>query len=168
MSGNKRSPHALLSAVACLALVADLSAAALAQEPAAPSRTRAKRSQAKRSVAKTTPRPKGGNASDTAADRITLRDGKELLGQVVESSNDGLLTILARREMVRKTLPSWATKWEDAEKHVNAIAVKQRRERLAGWRWNARTWRWREIGLPPGLIVNSPGLLKQSRHRASW
>ena len=58
MSGNKRSPHALLIAVACLALVADLSAAAPAQEPAAPSE-HAKRSQAKRSVAKTTPRPKG-------------------------------------------------------------------------------------------------------------
>ena len=134
MWGNKRSPHALLSVVAGLALIADVSETSLAQEPAAPSRTRAKRSQAKRSVAKTTPRPKGGNASDTAADRITLRDGKELLGQVVESSNNGLLTILARREMVRKTLPSWATTWEDAEKHVNALAVKQRRERLAGWR----------------------------------
>ena len=134
MLGNKRSPHALLSAVACLALIAYLSGTALAQEPAAPSRTRAKRSQAKRSVAKTTPRPKGGNDSDTAADRITLRDGKELLGQVVESSNNGMLTILARREMVRKTLPIWATTWEDAEKHVNALAVKQRRERLAGWR----------------------------------
>ena len=105
-----------------------------AQSGVAPTKTRAKRSRAKKSVAKSTPRPKGETEAKTVADRIVLRDGKELLGQVDESSNDGMLTILARREMVRKTLPDWATTWEDAEKDANAMAARQRRERLAGWR----------------------------------
>ena len=90
--------------------------------------------RAKKSVAKSTPRPKTDTEAKTVADRIVLRDDKKLLGQVEESSNNGTLLILARREMVRKTLPNWATKWEEAEKDANAMAVQQRRERLAGWR----------------------------------
>ena len=134
MFGNKCGTGSFIVVVACLAIVADGPGTALAQQDATPKKTRAKRPRAKKSVAKSSPRPKGETEAKTVADRIVLRDGKELLGQVDESSSDGMLMILARREMVRKTLPKWAAKWEDAEKDANAMAVQQRRERLAGWR----------------------------------
>jgi hypothetical protein len=134
MFGNKSGKGSFVVAVACLAIVADNPGMALAQQGATPTTTRAKRSRAKKSVAKAPPRPKADTEAKTVADRIVLRDGKELLGQVEESSNDGTLIVLARREMVRKAVPNWAAKWEDAEKDANATAVQQRRERLAGWR----------------------------------
>ena len=92
----------------------------------------------RKSVARSTLRSKGGTEEKAAADRIVLRDGKALFGQVDESSANGVLTILARREMVRTTLPNWSKKWEDAEKEMTAAAAGQRRERLAGWRYARR------------------------------
>jgi hypothetical protein len=133
MFGPKLVTGSFIVAAACLAIVADTPGTALAQSGVAP-KSRAKRSRAKKSVAKSTTRPKGETDAKTVADRIVLRDGKELLGQIDESSNDGILTILARREMVRKTLPDWATTWENAEKDASAMATRQRRERLAVWR----------------------------------
>jgi hypothetical protein len=134
MFGLKFGRGSFIAAVACLAILVDGPGTALAQQGAAPKKTRAKRLRAKKSVAISSPRPKGETEAKTVADRILLRDGKELLGQVDESSSDGMLTILARRETVRKTLPNWAPKWEEAEKVANTLALRQRRERLAGWR----------------------------------
>jgi hypothetical protein len=134
MFGLKFGRGSFIAAVACLAILVDGPGTALAQQGAAPKKTRAKRLRAKKSVAKSSPRPKGETEAKTVADRILLRDSKELLGQVDESSSDGMLTILARRETVRKTLPNWAPKWEEAEKVANASALRQRRERLAGCR----------------------------------
>jgi hypothetical protein len=100
----------------------------------APRKTHGKRTHAKKSVARSTLRPKGGTEEKAVADRIVLRDGKELFGQVDESSSNAALTILARREMVRTTLPDRAKRWEDAERGATAAAARQSRERLAGWR----------------------------------
>ena len=88
----------------------------------------------KKSIGKSTPRPKAETESKLVADRIVLRDGKELFGQVDDSSAGTMWTILARRELVRKTLPNWATRWEDGEKVADEAAIDQRRERLAAWR----------------------------------
>jgi hypothetical protein len=134
MFGKKFSMGPLILAGACLATIADTPGTALAQQGAAPSSSRAKRVRAKKSVAKSKPRPKEDTAAKTVADRVVLRDGKNLLGQVVESSNDGLLTVVARRDLVRKTLPNWAGKWEAAEKETSAAALQQRHERLVAWR----------------------------------
>jgi hypothetical protein len=92
--------------------------------------------------------------------------GRELLGQFVESSNDGILTILARREMVRQTLPSWAKTWEAAEKVANETGLQERRERLAAWRRERppvaaagnRITTWLDLELTPfaGTITPSP------------
>ena len=165
MFGNKFGKGSFVLAVACFAIVADNPATALAQQGATPTTVRAKRSRAKKSVAKSAPRPKADTEAKTVADRIVLRDGKELLGQVEESSNGGMLMILARREMVRKALPNWAAKWEDAEKVANATAVQQRRERLAGWRRERpevpapadriTTWLDRELAQPDGPVAPS-------------
>ena len=121
-------------AFGCLATLADSPGIALAQQGAAPAKARAKRVRPKKSGIKSTVRPKQDTDATTVADRIVLRDGKILLGQVAEFSNDGLLTVLARREMVRKTLPNWAARWEASEKDANAAAVHERRARLAAWR----------------------------------
>ena len=45
------------------------------------------------------PRAKVSARDATAADRITLRDGEELLGQVDEPSPKGTLSVLARRDV---------------------------------------------------------------------
>jgi hypothetical protein len=101
---------------------------------AASSKTPAKRPPARKTVAQSPLRPKGGAEDKSVADRVRLRDGEELFGRVDESSPGAALTILARRELVRTTLPDWTKRWEDAEREATAGAVRQRRERLAGWR----------------------------------
>jgi hypothetical protein len=134
MFGKKFSMGPLIVAGACLATIGDTPGTAFAQQAAAPSSSRAKRVRAKKSVAKSKPRPKEDPAAKTVADRIVLRDGKNLLGQLVESSNEGILTVVARRDLVRKTLPNWAGTWEAAEKEAIAAALQQRHERLVAWR----------------------------------
>ena len=134
MFGKRLDTGSFVVAVACLAIVMETSGTALAQQGATPRKTRAKRTQAKKSVARSTLRPKGGTEEKSVADRIVLRDGKELFGQVDELSPNAALTILARREMVRTTLPDWSKKWEAAERDATATVARQRRERLTGWR----------------------------------
>jgi hypothetical protein len=130
MVANKFGTGSFLVTVACLATVADSPGIALAQQIATPTKAPAKRVRAKKSGAKSTMRPKGETEAKTVAEHIMLRDGKELLGQVDASSNDAMLTILARREVVRTTL----SHGETAEMDANAAAVQQRRERLASGR----------------------------------
>jgi hypothetical protein len=134
MFGSKRGSGSLVVAVVCLAIMFDRSGPAYGQQGAPAKRSRAQRSRDKKSVGKSTLRPKAETESKIVADRIVLRDGKELLGQVDDSSTGTMWTILARRELIRKTLPNWATRWEDAEKVANAAAIDERRERLAAWR----------------------------------
>jgi hypothetical protein len=165
MLGTKFARASCVIAVACLATFVDIPATALAQQGAAPTKARVRPKRAKKAIAKSKPRPKEDSEARTVADRIVLRDGKELRGQVVELSNDGLLKILARRELVRKNLPNWMIKWEDAEKVAVALAVEQRRERLTAWRRERppesapgdRITHWlnREIGRSAGPVAPS-------------
>jgi hypothetical protein len=153
----------LVIASACLAIVADNPRTALGQQRAASKNARTKRMRAKKSVAKTIQRPKEDTAAKTVADLIILRDGKQLLGQLVDMTNDGRVTILARRDLVRKTLPTWAGAWEVAEKNTIAAALKQRHERLVAWRRERpavlapgdriTTWLDRELSGGPGTAA---------------
>jgi hypothetical protein len=76
-----------------------------------------------------------------AADSVTLRDGKNLLGVLIESAPRGSTWLYVRRDWARQHLPDWARRWEAAEAPRVKRAVAQRRDRLAAWR--------RERGAPP-------------------
>jgi hypothetical protein len=166
MLGKRLDTGLFVVAVACLAIVMETSGPAFAQQVATPRKTRAKRPHAKKSGARSPLRPKGGTEEKSVADRIVLRDGKELLGQVDGLSADGALTILARREMVRTTLPDWAKKWEAAERDATAAAEHQRKERLVGWRQERpalsapgdriTAWLDRELSESPGRLAPFP------------
>jgi hypothetical protein len=165
MFKSKFGAGSLIVAVGCLATLGDSAGIVLAQQSAAPAKARAKRARAKNSGTKSSARPKAETDTTTVADRIVLRDDKALLGQVAELSNDGLLTVLARRELVRKTLPKWAATWEVFEKDANAAAIQQRRERMAGWRQERlaqsapgdriSTWLERELTRSGGAVAPS-------------
>ena len=73
----------------------------------------------------------------TSADTVTFRDGKVLLGQVVETADRrGLLVVLARRAWVEANLPDRASGWEKAEGATTKQAEKLRHDRLVAWRRN--------------------------------
>ena len=72
--------------------------------------------------------------NETAADVITLRDGRTLAGELIEPWNPGSVGLYVRRDWVRKNLPDWADRWEAADAPLNRRAVLQRRERLEAWR----------------------------------
>ena len=169
MLKTKFGVGSFIVAFGCLATLADSPGIAAAQQSTPPTKARGKRVRAKKSAARSTPRPKEDTDATTVADRIVLRDGKNLLGQVAEFSNDGLLTVLARRAMVRETLPNWAERWESSEKDAIAAAVHERRARLAGWRQERlaqsapgdriTAWLDRELSQTPGLVVASTTLM---------
>jgi hypothetical protein len=124
----------LLVAFASIAIILEASAIAVAQPGGSSSKkTRAKRTYP-RKPAKAVLRPKVGIEEKSVADRIVLRDGKELLGQIDVPSTDAALAVVARRELVRSAVPDWIGKWEDAEKSSTAAAELERRERLMVWR----------------------------------
>jgi hypothetical protein len=70
----------------------------------------------------------------TAADRVTLRDGSVLLGQVAESSSRNGLKVIVRRTWVDVNLPDRAQHWRATERPTLRRAQAQRRERLQAWR----------------------------------
>jgi hypothetical protein len=155
----------LVVAVACLAIMLEASVTALAQPGGSSTKkTRAKRTSPRKS-AKAALRPKAGIEEKTVADRIVLRDGKELLGQIDVSSTDATLAVVARRELVRSALPDWIGKWEDAEKSSTVGAELERRERLMVWRQERpaegvpqdriTAWLDHELTKPPGRVTPS-------------
>jgi hypothetical protein len=166
MLGKRFRTGSIVVAIACLAIVTERSGTALGQQGTATKRARTKRAPTRKSVSKSKVRPKTGTEEKSVADRIVLRDGKELFGQVDDSSPDAVLTILARREMVRRALPDWSKKWEDAERGMTAAALSQRRDRLAIWRRERPTepapndritaWLDRELSESPGSVAPSP------------
>jgi hypothetical protein len=81
-------------------------------------------------------------ASESAADKVTLRDGQVVLGEVGESTPRSL-TLYVRRDWAREHVPAWAERWEKVEKAEVKRAVAQRRERLSAWR--------RDRSIPPVL-----------------
>lgn len=72
---------------------------------------------------------------ETAADVVTLRDGKVLLGQMREPDRrGGLIYVVARRAWVESNLPDRYAAWRKVEEPINRRAEAQRRARLTAWR----------------------------------
>ncbi len=80
----------------------------------------------------------GTPPAGSAADAVSLRDGKVLLGQVVDSDRRGPLLVLARRAWVEANLPDHAEAWAKAEAPLARRAAAQRRQRLIAWRRERR------------------------------
>lgn len=123
MTGLRLNPTTLGGAAAWLALLC-----------VAPDTASGQRTSAKKSASKAAARTKTADRDAPAADRIVLRDGKELLGQVVGPTSKGDTVVLARREWLRAHLPDRMKKWEDAERTETVSAGDQRRRRLEAWR----------------------------------
>ncbi|WP_406695817.1 hypothetical protein V5E97_32935 [Singulisphaera sp. Ch08] len=70
----------------------------------------------------------------TAADEITLRDGKVLLGQVVEPAPRGTLVVLVKRAWAEAEIPDWYARWKSVEAPSLRRARTQRLDRLVAWR----------------------------------
>jgi len=96
----------------------------------------------------------------TAADSVTLRDGKVVLGQVVDSDRKGPLLMIVRRAWAEQNHPDRAAAWAKAEAPLVQRAEAQRRERLTAWRRDRRAeagpkdritaWLDRELARKPG------------------
>jgi hypothetical protein len=166
MLPKRPSAGSVVTAIACLVIATETPAAAFFQQPGATRKSRDKRAPARKSAGRSSRRPMAANEERSVADRIVLRDGKELSGQVDESPQEAGLTILARRELVRTTLPGQAKTWEDAEREVTTAALRQQRERLAAWRVERRqvagpedrimAWLDRRLAESPETISPSP------------
>src|SRR5262245_56463821 len=105
-------------AAACLALL--VSDAAYGQKSS--KKPSAKTPATKAAKAKTSDRPRTVGRDAPASDRIVLRDGKELLGQV----EVGGQMVVARRDWLRANLPDRMAGWEEAERKRSATAREQR------------------------------------------
>jgi hypothetical protein len=77
---------------------------------------------------------KSAAAPETAADAVTRRDGSVVLGQVVEPSPRGAVTMYVRRAWAEVNLPGLAKRWSDAEQPEQRRARKLRRDRLTNWK----------------------------------
>ena len=71
---------------------------------------------------------------DSVADRVTLRDGAVILGQVLDPSPKGTLVVVVRRAWADSNLPELSRRWQASEISVAARAMKLRRDRLIAWR----------------------------------
>ena len=69
--------------------------------------------------------------NESAADCVTLGDGKILLGEVVESRSGTSLHV--RREWARQHLPDWTTRWEGIESQSARRNQAKFKERLIQW-----------------------------------
>ena len=69
-----------------------------------------------------------------AADSITLKDGKTLLGQVYDPSPRGTLVVIVRRAWAEANLPEWAERWKKGEGEAAGNADVQRHDRLVEWK----------------------------------
>jgi hypothetical protein len=69
----------------------------------------------------------------TGADALTLRDGKTLLGQILDPSPRGTYIVLVRRAWAEANLPGWVDKWKATDKEASDAAERQRHDRLIVW-----------------------------------
>jgi hypothetical protein len=76
----------------------------------------------------------GNPPAAAAADVVSLRDGKAVLGQVIEPSPRGKLRLVVRRDWARRNLPDRAALWERSEAASAERARQQRLRRLEAWR----------------------------------
>ena len=82
MFGAGLGAGSFIVAFACLAIVMETPGTALGQQGTGPRQKRAKRPPQRKSAAKSQRRPEAGVDEKSVADRIVLRDGRELAGQV--------------------------------------------------------------------------------------
>jgi hypothetical protein len=71
---------------------------------------------------------------ETAADVISLRDGKVVLGQIVDGAPKGKLLVVVRRAWAEKAAPDRFKAWEKAEAPAIKRAKNERIARLESWR----------------------------------
>jgi hypothetical protein len=73
---------------------------------------------------------------ESAADRITLRDGSVVRGLITDSTPGarGSVELLVRRGLAEKTLKERLRRWDRATAAPVQLAVRQRRQRLEAWR----------------------------------
>ncbi len=78
----------------------------------------------------------GPPSSTSVADAVTFRDGKVLLGQIVETNRQGgrPLMMMVRRDWAEKNLPDRTALWTKAEVPAIHQAVTLRKQRLSDWR----------------------------------
>jgi hypothetical protein len=72
--------------------------------------------------------------ADSAADGVTLRDGRILLGQIQDNPPRAPLTMIVRRAWAAKALPDLFKRWEAEEAPITRRADTQRKTRLEAWR----------------------------------
>jgi hypothetical protein len=70
----------------------------------------------------------------SAADLVTLHDGKIVIGQLIDSDRRGPQYMLVRRDWAEANLPDKSTAWEKLEAPLVRKAEAQRRERLLAWK----------------------------------
>jgi hypothetical protein len=75
-----------------------------------------------------------GAVHDQAADAVTLRDGKLVLGEMVEPSPRNTIGIVVRRAWARERIPDWLERWEAASGPSTRRALTERCHRLEAWR----------------------------------
>lgn len=74
-----------------------------------------------------------GPSAGSTADRVNLRDGAVVLGQVVDPNDRGKLILVVRRAWAESELPARAKAWRDAEAPWLKRARAERLARLEGW-----------------------------------
>lgn len=72
--------------------------------------------------------------ADPAADAVTLRDGKVVLGQVVEAAPRGKITLVVRRAWAEKNVPDRFKVWTAAEAPFVKRSREERIKRLDAWK----------------------------------
>ncbi|WP_337177052.1 hypothetical protein [Paludisphaera sp.] len=83
------------------------------------------------------PAPAGAGApATTTADRVVLKDGRELLGLVTSPAAGPRVgfDMLVRREWAEAHVPDLAARWVRNAETMRRPAVAERRRRLAAWR----------------------------------
>lgn len=73
-------------------------------------------------------------AADPAADSVTLRDGKVVLGQVVEAAPRGKVVLVVRRAWAEKNIPDRFKVWNAAEAPFLKRSREERIKRLDAWK----------------------------------
>lgn len=69
-----------------------------------------------------------------AADALTLRSGKVLLGQLTDPAPKGRVAMIVRRAWAQKEVPELLKAWEADEGPMTSRARTQRRKRLETWK----------------------------------
>ncbi|MFO0909829.1 MAG: hypothetical protein U0794_16025 [Isosphaeraceae bacterium] len=72
--------------------------------------------------------------ADATADVVKLKDGTELLGQVVDPSPRGSLLLILRRDWAKDRAGERYRRWQESQRTEATRAAQQRKKRLEAWR----------------------------------